>query len=222
MVALNICTLRDLFPPGVAVAELWDFDRAGNLFPSERPAVQRAVARRAREFAAGRHCARQALTQLGFPWGPIPRGTDRAPCWPQGAVGSIAHSEGYCAAVAGRRSQFLGLGLDAEHWQHVDASVWAVVAAARDRRHVDALPECERPRRRALVFSAKEAFFKAQYAVSGAWVDFHDASVEVLGPDRFDVLLISDVPGLGAAGARFGGRYGWRGPILLTGLSLDA
>jgi 4'-phosphopantetheinyl transferase EntD len=207
----------DLFPPGVAAAELTDFTQAGPLLGLERAAMAGAVEKRVCEFTAGRHCARRALTDLGFPPCAIPRGEDRAPCWPEGAVGSITHCDDYCAAVVGRHSEFAGLGLDAEYRDRVGAEVWNVIAGERDRgRRTIA----DTGTHRTIVFSAKEAFFKAQYHVTRSWVDFQDAWVDILDGERFEVVLAAPVAGLSACGRRFPGRYRIAGDIVLAAVSI--
>ena len=57
----------DLFAAPVRVASMpVDADPA-SLFDEERAAVARAVAKRQREFASGRRCARVLLAELGHP-----------------------------------------------------------------------------------------------------------------------------------------------------------
>ena len=91
--------------PGVGMA-CTDVDGdPRELWPQEREAVLKAIPRRQREFAAGRAAAREALTQLGWPAQAIPSAPDRSPVWPEGLVGSIAHTHSTCVAVAGRRSE---------------------------------------------------------------------------------------------------------------------
>src|SRR5438045_3856440 len=83
---------------------------AGSLFPEEAIAVERAVARRRRDFSAGRWCARQALAALGISPVAIPVGPNREPRWPAGVVGSIAHSHSHCAAVVALSRHVAALG----------------------------------------------------------------------------------------------------------------
>jgi len=211
-----------LFPAGVAGAELVDFDGAGPLHPAERPAVARAAPRRVREFAAGRHCAREALGRLGFPAAALPRGTDRVPQWPDGAVGCIAHCEGYCGAVVGRREAFAGLGLDVERRRRVAERLLRRIATEAERAEILALPEAERRERATLLFAAKEAFYKAQHPVSRTALGFRDGALRVLDGGRFELVLARDVAGLGPAGTRFPGGYRLEGPHVFAALAIDA
>ncbi|MGY3133877.1 hypothetical protein ACVWZM_004559 [Bradyrhizobium sp. USDA 4501] len=102
--------LGKLFPRPVGVATM-SFNGANYpLFPGEENAVAGAVEKRRREFAAGRYCARCALSQLGFPTVAIPSAPDRSPVWPAGALGSVSHDSSLCFAVAARRTAFRSIG----------------------------------------------------------------------------------------------------------------
>lgn len=207
-----------LFPPGVTGAELQDLSEAPEPLPEEQPLVQRAVDKRRREFAAGRACARSALGQLGIEPQPI-LADDRAPRWPQGAVGSITHTDGYAAAVAGSRDGFAGLGLDAECSDRVKPRLWKQIAGEEEVRWLEkdaALADLHGT----ILFSAKEAFYKAQYSVSQAWVGFHDVVLRCDEAGAFEVELSVDVPGLGVSGTRYTGRYALLGELVITALAL--
>src|SRR5438132_715206 len=103
-----------LVPVRVVVVEATQAEWDSQLLPEEARLVATAVGRRRREFAAGRACARLALGRLGFPEAPLLSGPDRAPVWPEAAVGSITHCPGYCAAAVARRGAVRSLGIDAE------------------------------------------------------------------------------------------------------------
>src|SRR5450631_1635810 len=95
-----------LFPAGAIAAELGEPGRVELLLPEEAAGLGRAVPERQQEFAAGRLCARRALEELGFAGFALLAQADRQPLWPAQIVGSITHTNGLCAAVVGRRSQF--------------------------------------------------------------------------------------------------------------------
>ncbi len=81
---------------------------------------------------AGRACARAALVQLGYGAVALPMGTDRAPCWPTGATGSITHTHGYCAAVVAATTQIRALGLDAEPQDSVKPHLWRRICSPEE------------------------------------------------------------------------------------------
>src|SRR5947207_7559339 len=106
--------ISSLVPAYVSVAEAYEPDWSEAALAEELALVGEAGDKRRREFAAGRACARLALERLGRSNGPVLRGSNREPVWPDGVVGSITHTAGYCAAAVTEASCVLGLGIDAE------------------------------------------------------------------------------------------------------------
>lgn len=195
-----------LFPPGVVGAELERLEDAGPLLEAERAAVAGFAPARALEFAAGRHCAREALRALGLPPEPLLRGGSRQPLWPPGIVGSISHATGYCGAVVARTSVCRGLGFDVEEWGRMRTALWRRIATPAEREWLGA--QGARGERWATVlFSAKEAFYKVQYACSATFLGFQAAAFHPTGPGRFEIELLRDVAHVGGTGARFRGRW---------------
>ena len=106
--------IANLLPPYVAVAEGVIADGQADLWPEEAAYVANAVEKRRREFACGRHFARRCFRALGRPDGPLPANPDRSPRWPDGLVGSITHTDTYCAAAVARADDIAGIGIDVE------------------------------------------------------------------------------------------------------------
>lgn len=212
-----------LFPAGVAAFEAQGPGSADWLFDTERACIAHAVESRAHEFAAGRSCARAALSQLGQRSGPIPAGPDRAPVWPPGFTGSISHTRGYCIAVAARvqeddeKSGFLALGVDVEQAGQVGPELWPQVMREEEITWLGTLSETERTVSAALIFSAKEAFYKAQYTLTQSWVDFDDAAVELL-TDSFVLHVKNDALPIAQRARRFEGRFLVSTEHVVTGL----
>jgi 4'-phosphopantetheinyl transferase EntD len=75
--------------------------------------------------------------------------------------------------------------------------------------------------RAALLFSAKESFYKAQFCVSRAWVGFHDAATEFDPTGAFEVELLVQVGESFAPGARFQGKYTELEQHVVTGLVIS-
>src|SRR5208282_5779110 len=88
---------QGLLPPGIVVVEMHSAGDTAALLPEEAAYLGRSVPKRAQEFAAGRVCARRALAELGVVDFPLRVGEDREPLWPEGTVGSITHTTGFCA-----------------------------------------------------------------------------------------------------------------------------
>jgi 4'-phosphopantetheinyl transferase EntD len=154
--------IRELLPPGTAFAELAIDGEPPSLFPDEELAVVRAVAKRRREFAFGRACARRAL---GIDVA-IAVGQGGAPIWPAGYAGSITHTDDYAAAAVVRSGQ---IGIDVESLVHAAkiAELSATVAKTAGERALAP----------ALVFSAKESVYKCLYPTAGVFLDFGDVEL---------------------------------------------
>lgn len=104
-----------------------------DLLPAEQAQVSRAVTKRVREFAAGRLCARKAMSRLGVNAGPLLNDMDRCPVWPNGVCGSITHTRGLCAAIVGWKRSLAGIGVDAERIAPVEKSVIRSICTPEER-----------------------------------------------------------------------------------------
>lgn len=195
-----------LLPEGVSGFEWWGEGLYGELLPEEQACVARAVEKRRAEFTRGRLCARRALAALGLPERALVSGPDRAPIWPEQVVGSITHTSRYCAAAVALRGQWRGIGIDAEERDRLGPELLPMVTQPSERDWLSILPPKERAAMGTLLFSAREAFYKAQYCISRAWVDFHDVEIDVHS-DTFDTRLLVDIEGVGAVGTVLSGRW---------------
>jgi 4'-phosphopantetheinyl transferase EntD len=168
--------LQKILPVTVASAEQIGV-LSGRLLDEEMTILGRnAVPRRKAEFAAGRTCSRQALRALGLPELPILRGDDRQPLWPAGVVGSITHCDGYCAAAVAHAADFSAIGIDAEINEPLPENVLRSVAFGDEIDWLQSLPRVGVCGVR-LLFSIKEAVYKAWYPRGRRWLDFHQVSV---------------------------------------------
>ena len=198
--------LAALFTDAVAYELIGPDLEAGRdegLWPEEEAQVARAVAARRVQFAAGRRCARAGLVALGLAAGPIPTGPHRAPCWPDGTTGSISHTTGYAVAVVRRtgagapgavpadtgepeapENDPISIGVDAEQLGRVGDHLYSRLFTPAEEAWLARLPGARRDAAATAVFGAKEAFYKAQFPLTGAWVGFHDVrSHPVENPD---------------------------------------
>jgi 4'-phosphopantetheinyl transferase EntD len=214
--------LKALFPGMVTGAELARFEEAEPLFGEEEPFVARAVDKRKQEFALGRTCARRALAALGLPPQPLPSNGDRSVRWPEQVWGSITHADGLCAAVAARRADLAGIGIDAELRGRVTPRLWAHIASPREIAWFEAARDAALANERAtLLFSAKEAFYKAQFCLSGSFVNFHEVELE-FADASFCVRLQNDIGEVLKRGREFCGRYVLLPDHAVTGLCIEA
>ncbi|MGW0085709.1 4'-phosphopantetheinyl transferase family protein [Streptomyces sp. NPDC003393] len=222
--------IGDLLPDTVVAVEAYGEDACADapLYPEEEAVMARAVDKRRREFAAVRRCARRAMEKLGVPPQPILPGERGAPRWPEGLDGSMTHCDGYCAAALVRAGDLASLGIDAEPHERLPGEVMDVVALPAERRRLAGLAErhpgvhWDR-----LLFSAKESVYKAWFPLTGRWLDFAGADIEIVpGPDvprtgRFRAQLL--VPGPELDGVRlrhFDGRWTVTPELLATAVTV--
>jgi 4'-phosphopantetheinyl transferase EntD len=173
--------IEELLPQTVVSVEAYGHEGVdAPLYPEEAALVARAVAKRRREFAVVRSCARRAMEKLGVPPQPILPGERGAPRWPAGLAGSMTHCDGYCAAALVRATDLASLGIDAEIHGPLPEGVLPAVAlpaeAERLRRLAAQRPDVHWDR---LLFSAKESVYKAWFPLTGKWLDFTEADIEI-------------------------------------------
>lgn len=174
--------LRELFPRPVALCSA-TAENVVRLHPEEEALVAGAVARRRREFALGRHCARTALRELGAADAPLLRAPQGQPRWPEGFVGSITHCDGYCGAMVARRADVVSLGFDAEGAAPLDAALARMVCRPEEFEAHQVLGAPRGSNWAKLAFSAKEAFYKCYHPLTGAFLEFSDVAVRFMAAD---------------------------------------
>ena len=162
-----------------------------DLLESERALVARAVESRQREFSTGRVLARRLLEDLGYPPAPLLRDEDRVPSWPRGVVGSISHCRDLCVVAVAPEGTHAGIGLDVELDAPSKDGIERIVCRPDERPWLDAsIDGADRARRVKLIFSVKEATYKAFYPEQRTFWSFQDVGVEVdLARDRFRAEL---------------------------------
>lgn len=168
--------LERLVPSFVVTAETRSDLLDVELFGAEREVVARAVEKRRREFVTGRGLARDALGRLGVSAGAIGSGSHGEPLWPEGVVGSITHCAGFRACAVARSARALGIGIDAEPDLPLPAGVVEDVVHGPERALLRRDLGVDPGR---LLFSAKEAVYKAWFPLTGRWLGFDDAEVSV-------------------------------------------
>jgi 4'-phosphopantetheinyl transferase EntD len=220
--------LERLLPNVVAYAETREDRLEIELFPSERLSLGRAVDRRRREFITGRACARLALRRLGAPVVAIPSGQHGEPLWPAGVVGSITHCPGYRACAAARSEAIISLGIDAEPNAPLPDGVLEEVAFGRERERVAERSSATQGEVQVdlarLLFSAKEAVYKAWFPLAKRWLGFDDVELSIdLSSAEFRAKLL--VPGPVVDGARlteFAGRWAVEQGVIVTAVVVPA
>ncbi len=213
--------IEELVPATVAtVVTRADLDT--ELFAEEARALGSAEPARRREFETGRACARRALASLGLPAAPVAGGERGEPLWPAGVVGSITHCSGLRACAVARASDVRAIGIDAEPHAPLPPGVLDAVCAPGERRALAAHGAGVCWDR--VLFSAKEAVFKAWYPLTGRLLGFEDVDVRLdpaAGTFRARGVGSGGAAGAGALPAQVAGRFAVAGGIVATAVVVD-
>ena len=210
--------IEELLPAGPSWAEAFEDPADATLFPEEEAVIARAVDKRRREFTTARHCARRAMEDLGVAPAPLLPGERGAPQWPDGVVGSMTHCAGYRAAVVGQAEKVLAVGIDAEPHAPLPDGVLDVVSLPAERERlaglsaVDSTTHWDR-----ILFSCKESVYKAWFPLTGAWLGFEQADLELRESGEFTARLLK--PGFHAEDeplTEFHGRWLARDGLVVT------
>lgn len=216
-----------ILPSGVAAAELRAYPPDLKAHPGEEHLIAKAVEKRRRDFIGARHCAREALAQLGEPAVAIGKGEMGAPIWPRGVVGSLTHCDGYRAAALAHRLRFRSVGIDAEPHGKLPDGILDSVSLPAERQWLSAaLPGTDLHLDR-LLFCAKEATYKTWYPLTSRWLGFEDAHITFTVDEESDgtgagtfhseLLVPGNTHDGGAPLKTFDGRW-----IIADGLILTA
>jgi 4'-phosphopantetheinyl transferase EntD len=179
------------------------------------------VTKRQAEFCAVRICARRLLARLGIDNYPLLPNRDRSPCWPDGVIGSISHTQGYCAVVASRAGRLIGLGIDVEQDDPLKPELIRLVCTDRERRWLEAQSEDERYRLAKLIFCAKESAYKCQYPITKTFVDLRQAELYLdLDSKRFRAVILKDLGPRFPANLSISGRFDWKRSLVMASAEL--
>lgn len=175
-------------PGNIAIVAQRNFQTAPSPFEIEESSVARAIDSRKNEFRTGRHAARLAMGKLGLLPCAIPSGPNRAPVWPDNAVGSISHCSTTCVAAVGLRTEYLSIGIDIELNRPLPADVRSMVFSEEE-----VFGESQSGQRKCfdvITFSAKESVFKCLYPMVGFYFDFKEVSLIIEEESgRFSAML---------------------------------
>lgn len=221
--------IEELLPRTVVAVEAYgDGGVDAPLYPEEEALLERAVLKRRREFTAVRACARRAMEKLGVPARPVLPGERGAPVWPDGLAGSMTHCQGYCAAALVRAADLASLGIDAEPHAPLPEGVLSSVALPQETARIGGLAE-ELPAVHwgRLLFSAKESVYKAWFPLTGKWLDFLEADLDLFADPGehtrggFRATLLVPGPRVGTRVVdHFTGRWITEGGLVATAVAV--
>lgn len=218
--------LQSLFPPGVSTAELRVPGEPAQLAAAERAELGRATPKRAGEFTAGRLCVRRAVENLGLAAFPLAMGQDRYPLWPAALTGSITHTDGFCGAAVAEWRRFHAIGVDAEQADRVTAELWGQLFTPEEIAWLERLHLPEQLRWAALLFAAKEAFYKCQYTLTREWLEFDAVTIALTRGSamagRFGVYPRTRLALAGHLPAPYAGQFRFDQGLVFAGMVVPA
>jgi 4'-phosphopantetheinyl transferase EntD len=224
-VSCELCAeLAALFPAGAVAAQMHGSASSEYLRQDEIRSISHCSDIRINDFSAGRVCARRALKELGIEGFSLLSARDRQPVWPAGITGSITHTEGYSAAVVIRQGRVRSIGVDAEAVGAVHEGLWPRICTAAELESLRSFARPERDVRAALIFTAKEAFYKSQFPLAAEWIGFGDVAIELEQDTGGDgVFVVAPQRALRLphqAAQRLSGRFRRHGEFVTAGIAL--
>lgn len=144
------------------------------LMLQEAAAFTTSVVKVRRASGAARIVARQLLARVGLPGCALPKSSSGAPIWPNGIVGSLAHDSHLAVAAIAMRRDFIALGIDVEPAERLPAELLDLVVAPEERAEL-----ADDPYHGRLLFTAKEAVYKAVYPLDQTFLDHHDVRINL-------------------------------------------
>ncbi|UBI07847.1 4'-phosphopantetheinyl transferase superfamily protein [Corynebacterium falsenii] len=188
-----------MLPTGTRCVEVHsasgDLSNFYELCPEEQQLVANAVDRRKADFGDSRWCAHRAMSEFVVDQ-PIMRGERGMPVFPDGVTGSLTHTEGFRAAIVGRSSRWRSLGIDAEPVGPLPEGVFNTIALPGEQRRIrrttrhTGLRDLDK-----VLFSAKEATYKAWFPLTHRFLDFDQADIDIRPDGTFvSYLLVRPVP----------------------------
>lgn len=212
--------LAALLPAGVECAE-GDPSALGTsegLFDAELAAIAKAVRSRREQYAATRHLARHVYARLGVAAQPLVNRKDRSPIWPEGYLGALTHTEGFCGVAVASERTLRGVGIDAERSQPLEAGVADHVLTEQEQRRLRQAGH-DPLQLGALWFSAKESVYKAVFPTLQRFVGFREVEIHVqLETGTFSAVAVAPTLSDDHAGlvAALQGRFVEQGGLWIT------
>ncbi len=158
--------------------------------PAMMARVAKAVQKRRNEFSTGRFFALAAQRQLGQEPVHIESSQRRRPLWPDGLVGSISHTDRLGLVVLTSSQRYAGLGVDMELRERVTDSIAETVLTTAELQALSQLSDLPSPA--AVIFSGKEAIYKAVNPLVGRMIGFEEVELDFdrNRPGRFTARYI--------------------------------
>jgi 4'-phosphopantetheinyl transferase EntD len=127
-----------------------------------------------RASGAARIVARELMARLGKAACAIPKAASGFPIWPKELVGSIAHDREIAIVALAKANEIVSLGVDIEPPDAMHIELSEMVATNAERRQIGFNPLLT-----GLLFTAKEAVYKAVYPLDMIFLNFLDIEIDL-------------------------------------------
>lgn len=186
--------IERLFPSSVKTYCCRVKDYTEELHPEETIIISKAIDKRRYEFSTGRLCARKALQQIGIDDCVLTQSKNGEPAWPDQFTGSISHSNNWAAAAVSDNNDIMGIGFDIETVNRISDGILKRIITETEKELLKNRNKQDAQTYAALIFSAKEAFYKALSKLYNNTLRFEDVSIftEGDGPE-FIIELNSEL-----------------------------
>ena len=155
-----------------------------------------AKSKRKHEFTKGRRIASKLLGRFGETRS-VGVAADRSPIWPNGFVGSISHSTEFVWVAVGSQSTIRSVGIDTEPIvSEATRQLLSPEIATLDEWLIAKSLGLDPQATFTIVFSAKEAFYKCWYPITGLYFGFLDVSVDAIDKNRICLSMCKSNPKL--------------------------
>jgi 4'-phosphopantetheinyl transferase EntD len=151
-----------------------------------------AGAKKRLELAVGRAAVRRALRDLGQVPFPVLRGEQGEPIWQAGFTGSVTHCWPWTAAVLIRAGKRFAIGIDLESMEQ--AAVVDVSGVVCTPAELEWVRDGNCHERIGMIFSAKEAVYKALFPFCRRYIDFKEVELSWLSElQSFQVGFVGEL-----------------------------
>ncbi|WEK51844.1 MAG: 4'-phosphopantetheinyl transferase superfamily protein [Candidatus Kaistia colombiensis] len=145
-----------------------------HLLPDERRSISSRHPTIRRASGAARHVAHGLLADLGLDDVSILRSPSGAPVWPDGITGSLAHDDEVAVAAVAPVSSIRCLGIDVEPPHPLPDDIFTLAVT-----RADVFDNVDRGLAGRLIFSAKEAVYKAVYPMDHEILGYDEIAVDL-------------------------------------------
>jgi 4'-phosphopantetheinyl transferase EntD len=146
------------------------------LLPAEINSIASRLEAARRASGAARIVGRALMAQLGVAEAAIPKDASGAPLWPAGVIGSFAHDDTIAVASVGLAGVAASVGVDVEPAILLPPDVRDLVVTPREQARIGDDPCGGR-----LLFTIKEAVYKAVHPLDRTFLEYHDIEVDLAG-----------------------------------------